>query len=160
MGGLIVRRLENTSDRRADSIADREFLTADIKRVEASEPSVRCSRRSSSYSANFSPDLSLLKPLRSLETPDDWMARIRQGLLERLKNGMRRCLPTKPWLMSRYISSWASGCQGRGPPPASHGVQTRGRPRKSHSLVGGLVTTKSNSGVVDDSLILVALNDT
>ena len=32
--------------------------------------------------------------------------------------------------------------------------------RKSYSLVGGFITTKSNSVVVDDSLILVVLNDT
>ena len=31
---MIVRRLEKTSDRRADSIADWEFLAAEIKRVE------------------------------------------------------------------------------------------------------------------------------
>ena len=35
MGGLIVRRLENTADWHADSIADWEFLAADIKRVES-----------------------------------------------------------------------------------------------------------------------------
>lgn len=37
----------------------------------ASVPSVRCSSRSSSLSASFSPDLSLRKPLRPLETPAD-----------------------------------------------------------------------------------------
>ena len=31
---MIVRRLEKTSDRRTDSIADWEFLAAEIKRVE------------------------------------------------------------------------------------------------------------------------------
>ena len=35
MGGLIVRRLENTSDKHADSIAGWEFLAADIKRIES-----------------------------------------------------------------------------------------------------------------------------
>ena len=64
--------------------------------LNASEPSVRCSKRASSYSASFSSDLSLRNPLRPLDTPADWMARIRSGLLERLKNGMRRCLPAKP----------------------------------------------------------------
>lgn len=34
---MIVRRLEKTSDRRADSIADWEFLAAEIKRVESIE---------------------------------------------------------------------------------------------------------------------------
>lgn len=48
---------------------------------------MRCSKRSSSDSANFSPDLSLRKPLRPLDTPADWMARIRLGLLLRLKKG-------------------------------------------------------------------------
>lgn len=31
----MVRRLENTADRHADSIADWEFFAADIKRVES-----------------------------------------------------------------------------------------------------------------------------
>ena len=35
MGGLIVRRLENTAERHADSIADWEFLAAYIKSVES-----------------------------------------------------------------------------------------------------------------------------
>lgn len=43
----------------------------------ASVPSVRCSSKSSSLSANFSPPLSLRKPLRLRLTPADWRARIR-----------------------------------------------------------------------------------
>ena len=51
---------------------------------------MRCSRKSSSNSASFLSDLSLRKPLRPRLPPADWMARIRSGLLERLKNGMSR----------------------------------------------------------------------
>lgn len=74
-----------------------------------SVPSVLCSNKSSSLSANFSPALSLRKPLRLRLTPADWRARIRSSLFWRLKNGIRRCLPAKPWLMSRYFSSWRIG---------------------------------------------------
>ena len=42
-------------------------------------------------------------------TPADWRARIRSSLFWRLKNGIRRCLPAKPWLISRYFSSWRIG---------------------------------------------------
>ena len=75
----------------------------------ASVLSVRCSSRSSSDSASFSPDLSLRKPLRPRLTPADCMASMRSSLFERLKKGTRRCLPAKPWLMSRYFSSWRIG---------------------------------------------------
>ena len=57
---------------------------------------MRCSKRSSSDSASFSPDLSLRNPLRALDTPADWMARIRPGLLLWLERDIRRCLPAKP----------------------------------------------------------------
>ena len=66
------------------------FLQPILRVSKASEPAVRCSRRSSSDSASFSPDLSLRKPLRPRLPPAEWMARIRSGLLERLKNGMSR----------------------------------------------------------------------
>lgn len=48
---------------------------------------MRCSKRSSSDLESFSPDLSLRNPLRPLDTPAEWMARIRPGLLLRLKKG-------------------------------------------------------------------------
>lgn len=53
---------------------------------------MQCSKRSSSDSASFSPDLSLRKPLRPLDTPADWMTRIRPGLLLRLKKGNKALL--------------------------------------------------------------------
>ena len=92
-----------------ESVSIWELFRADVEGVKASVPSVRCSRRSSSDSASFSPDLSLWKPLRPRLTPADWTARIRSSLFERLKNGMSRCLPAKPWLMSRYFSSCRMG---------------------------------------------------
>ena len=61
----------------------------------ALETSVRCSKRSSSDSASFSPDLSLRNPLRPLDAPGDWMARIRLGLLLRLKKGHKALLTSE-----------------------------------------------------------------
>jgi len=49
----------------------------------------------------FFADLSLRKPLRPRQTPANGMTRIRSGLLERLKNGMRHYLSAKPWSMRR-----------------------------------------------------------
>lgn len=78
----------------------------------ASEPSVRCSNKSSSLSASFSPDLSLRKPLRPRLTPADWIARIRSSLLVRLKNGTRRCVSTDPHILasSRLMVVWSKIC--------------------------------------------------
>ena len=56
---------------------------------------MRCSKRSSSDSASFSPDLSLQNPLRPLDTPADWMARIRPGLLLWLKKGHKALLASE-----------------------------------------------------------------
>ena len=79
-------------------------------------------------------------PLRPRLPPADCMARIKFSLFERLKNGTRRCLPAKPWLMSRYFSLCrigiprytASTC----PPCAqTHELPTNGNPvRWRHSL--------------------------
>lgn len=80
-------RLHHTTNRYVHDVVNGEFLVADVEVSNASEPSVRCSKRSSSDSASFSPNLSLRNPLRPHNTPADWMARIRPGLLLQLKKG-------------------------------------------------------------------------
>lgn len=75
-----------------------ELLAADIERIEGIGAVGTVFEKVFFGLRCFSIDLFLRKPLRPCSTPADWMARIRSSLFCRLKYGIRRCFPTKPWL--------------------------------------------------------------
>lgn len=75
----------------------------------ASVPSVRCWRRSFSLSTNFSPSLSLRRPLCPRLTPAVWMERMRQSSSWRLKKDMRRCLSRWRWCRNSRRRSCSGG---------------------------------------------------
>ena len=79
----------------------REFLATDIEGVESVGAVGAVFEEVFFALGEFFADLSLRKPLRPRQTPANGMTRIRSGLLERLKNGMRHCMSAKPWLMRR-----------------------------------------------------------
>ena len=128
-----------------------------------SEPSVRCSRRSSSDSASFSPDLSLRKPLRPRLTPADWMARIRLGLLLRLKKGHKALLTSEALVDKQILLIVAHRVAeiDRFYLPAVAFKRVDDYPTEVLLGVGRFCYEHEQySVVVDDSLILVALKDT
>ena len=82
--------LHYATHRHSHDISDREFLAADVEGVESVGAGGAVFEEVFLGFGEFLARLALRKPLRPRLPPADWMARIRSGLLERLKNGMSR----------------------------------------------------------------------
>lgn len=83
-------RLHHTTNWYVHDVVNGELLATDIEGVESVGSGGTVFEEVFLGFGEFLARLALRKPSRPRLTPADWMARIRSGLLERLKNGISR----------------------------------------------------------------------